>query len=38
MHENFTVLFPSEDVTADEMMASIEEIMKADATLSKYVA
>ena len=38
MHENFNVLFPSEDVTADEMMASIEEIMKADATLSKYVA
>ena len=38
MHENFTTLFPSEDVTADEMMTSIEEIMKADATLSKYVA
>ncbi len=38
MHENFTTLFPSEDVTAEEMMASIEEVMKADATLSKYVA
>ena len=38
MHENFTTLFPSEDVTAEEMMASIEEIMKADTTLSKYVA
>jgi hypothetical protein len=38
MHENFNVLFPSEDVTAEEMMASIEEIMKSDATLSKYVA
>ena len=38
MHENFTTLFPSEDVTAEEMMASIEEIMKSDATLSKYVA
>ena len=38
MHENFSTLFPSEDVTADEMMASIEEVMKADATLSKYVA
>jgi len=38
MHENFTTLFPSEEVTADEMMTSIEEIMKADATLSKYVA
>jgi len=38
MHENFTTLFPSEDVTAQEMMASIEEVMKADVTLSKYVA
>ncbi len=38
MHENFSALFPSENVTADEMMASIEEIMKADARLSKYVA
>ena len=38
MHENFTTLFPSENVTADEMMASIEEVMKSDATLSKYVA
>ena len=38
MHENFTTLFPSEDVTAEDMMASIEEIMKSDATLSKYIA
>ena len=38
MHENFSTLFPSENVTADELMASIEEVMKADATLSKYVA
>ena len=38
MHENFTTLFPSEDVTAEEMMASIEEIMKNDATLKKYIA
>ena len=38
MHENFAVLFPNEDVTADEMMASIEAVMKADARLSKYVA
>ena len=38
MHENFAVLFPSEDVTADEMMASIEEVMKSDPRLSKYVA
>ncbi len=38
MHENFTTLFPSEDVTAEDMMASIEVIMKSDETLSKYVA
>ena len=38
MHENFTTLFPSEDVTAEEMMASIEAVMKSDTTLSKYIA
>ncbi|WP_455202394.1 DUF3015 family protein [Kaarinaea lacus] len=37
MHENFAVLFPSEDVTADEMIASIENVMKADPTLAKYI-
>lgn len=37
MHENFAVIFPSEDVTADEMMAAIEKIMKADSTLAKYI-
>jgi hypothetical protein len=38
MHENFAVLFPDENVTADDMMASIEQLMKADSTLSKYIA
>jgi hypothetical protein len=38
MHENFNVIFPNENVTADEMMASIESVMKADARLSKYVS
>ena len=38
MHENFNTLFPSEDVTAEELMASIEKVMKADSTLNKYVA
>ena len=38
MHENFSVIFPSENVTADEMMASIEKVMKADTTLAKYIA
>ncbi len=38
MHENFAVIFPGENVTADEMMASMEKIMKADSVLSKYIA
>lgn len=38
MHSNFNTLFPREDVTADEVMASMNEIMKADARLAKYVA
>ena len=38
MHANFQTLFPSEDVTAEEVMASMNEIMKADANLAKYVA
>jgi len=37
MHENFAVIFPNEDVTANEMIASIEEVMKADPTLAKYI-
>lgn len=38
MHENFEVIFPGANVTADEMMASMEKIMKADPTLAKYMA
>jgi len=38
MHENFAVIFPNENVTADDMIASIEAVMKSDATLSKYIA
>ena len=38
MHENFAAIFPNEDVTADDMMASIEAVMKANSTLAKYVA
>jgi hypothetical protein len=37
MHENFAVIFPSAEVTADEMIASIEQVMKADPTLAKYI-
>lgn len=36
-HNNFSVLFPSENVTADEVTASLESLMKSDAKLSKYV-
>ena len=36
MHENFAVIFPNENVTADDMIASIEKVMKADAKLAKY--
>ena len=38
MHENFGVIFPHQDVTADEMIASIEKVMQADTTLAKYIA
>ena len=38
MHANFQTLFPSEDVTAEEVMTSMNEVMKADARLAKYVA
>ncbi len=38
MHENFAVIFPGENVTADEMIVSMESVMKADPVLSKYVA
>ena len=36
-HDNFSTLFPSENVTADEVTASLETLMKGDAQLSKYV-
>ncbi|MDT0496665.1 DUF3015 domain-containing protein [Algiphilus sp. W345] len=37
-HENFGVLFPNENVTADEVIANLETLMLADARLAKYVA
>ena len=36
MHENFTTLFPSEDVTAEEVMTSVNNVMKNDDRLAKY--
>ena len=37
MHENFAVIFPTENVTADEMISSIEDVMKTDPVLAKYI-
>ena len=36
-HDNFSTLYPNENVTADEVTARLEDLMKADATLAKYV-
>lgn len=38
MHQNFAVIFPSENITAEEAMASVLKVMKADSRLSKYAA
>lgn len=37
MHENFAVIFPNEEVTAEEMIASIEKVMQEDPVLAKYI-
>ena len=37
-HDNFSTLFPNENVTAEEVMTSIQRLMKNDAQLSKYAA
>ena len=38
IHENFVVIFPNEDVSTDQVIASIEEVMKADPVLAKYIS
>jgi hypothetical protein len=38
MHENFAVIFPNDSVTADEVLASVNELMKESDQLSKYAA
>ena len=38
MQDNFARIFPSEDVTADEVLTSIHAVMAEDAALSRYVA
>ena len=38
MHNNFATLFPSDAVNAEQVMASMLELMRADAQLAKYAA
>jgi hypothetical protein len=38
MHDNFDRLFPDEDVTAEEVLASMWEVMQNNETLSVYVS
>ena len=35
-HSNFTTIFPSENVTAEQVMASLNDIIKNDGRLAKY--
>lgn len=37
-HDNFEALFPHADVTADEVIAALTQLMQADTTLAKYAA
>ena len=37
-HENFSKIFSSDAVSSVDVMASIQEVMKKDATLSQYVS
>ncbi len=36
-HQNFASIFPSQDVTTDEVYSALQQMMKADETLAKYV-
>jgi len=36
--ENFGKIFSSENVTAEDVIASVKDVMKSDASLSKYTA
>jgi hypothetical protein len=38
MHENFSKLFPSKDVTTDELLAAMWSVMQNNQTLSGYVS
>ena len=36
MHENFTTIFPNENVTAEQAMAAVNNLMMNDERLAKY--
>lgn len=36
-HENFKTIFPSAQVTTEDVIASLETVMKSDSRLAKYV-
>ena len=38
VHSNFDSIFPTADVTAEQVYSSIVDVMKADARLAKYVS
>lgn len=35
-HDNFTTIFPNQDVTTDQVYDSLQQVMKSDTQLSKY--
>jgi hypothetical protein len=37
-HQNFAALYPTSDVTADQVASTLETLMKADSRFAKYVA
>lgn len=37
MQDNFTAIFPSSEVTAEDVMASVMDVMRSDDRLSKYL-
>lgn len=38
MRDNFETIFPSENVTTEQVLAAMWSVMKKDSTLSKYVS
>ena len=38
LHENFSTLFPHQDVTAEQVVNSMQEVLKSDPQLARYAA